>query len=108
MTHKLTQHEHDEYYRQTGHRHPWDRSCASVQKQEDNMRKTSSNSPQGTAMDGAGYEGYALSVEILVSDRRRRDLDGALATICDCIVAVGRQLAADTADPSEGKDGKKG
>ena len=74
---------------------------------KDNMRKTPSNSPKSAAMDGVGYEGYALSVEVLVSDRRRRDLDGALATICDCIVAVGRQLAADTADPSESEDGKK-
>lgn len=108
MKHNLTQHEYDEFYRQTGHRHPWDRSCPSIQKQEDNMRKTTSNSPKSTAMDGVSYEGYSLSVEILVSDRRRRDLDGALATICDCIVAAGRQLAADTDDSSEGKDGKEG
>lgn len=72
------------------------------------MRKTPNNSPKSAAMDGVSHEGYALSVEILVSDRRRRDLDGALATICDVIVATGRQLAADTADPSEGKDGKEG
>ena len=105
---KLTQHEADEYKRITGHNHPWDWSCASVQKQKDNRGEATNNRPQGTAMDGAGYEGYVLAVEILVSDRRRRDLDGALATICDCIVATGRQLAADTSDNSEGAEGGEG
>ena len=108
MTHKLTQHEADEYYRLNGHPHPWDWSRPSLQQQEDHRGQAVGYSPKGTAMDGAGYEGYVLAVEILVSDRRRRDLDGALATICDCIVAVGRQLAADTSDNSEGAEGGEG
>lgn len=102
------QHDYDEYFRLNGHPHPWDRTRPSVQKQKNNLREEASDRPKSTAMDGAGYEGYSLSVEILVSDRRRRDLDGALATICDVIVAVGRQLAADTDDNSEGKKSGKG
>ena len=53
-------------------------------------------------MDGVSHETYTLSVTIKVSDNRRRDLDGALATVCDVAVAVGRQLQSDYANSSEG------
>ena len=103
-----TQDEFDSYQRLTGSRHPKSGPRPSVQEQKDNMRQATHNRPKGTAMDGAGYEGFVLTVEILVSDKRRRDLDGALATICDVIVAVGRQLESDTAHHREGADGSEG
>ena len=105
---KLTQAEYDNYLRITGHKHPWDRSRPGVQKQEDHLREATHHSAEGEEVDAELREGYLLEVEILVSDRRRRDLDGALATICDCIVAVGRQLESDTEDHSQGKGSPKG
>ena len=104
----LTQHEFDEYKRITGHNHPWDRSCPRIQKQEDHSGEKAYHSAKGKKVDGFVREGYLLTVEVLVSDRRRRDLDGALATICDCIVAVGRQLAADTGDNGKSAKSSKG
>ena len=79
-----------------------------LQKQKDYRRETAHHRPKGTAMDGIGCEQYILTVEVLVSDKRRRDLDGALATICDVIVAVRRQLESDTGDNGKGKGGGKG
>ena len=79
-----------------------------LQKQEDNCgRKTPNNGTKGKEMDGAGDKGFVFTVEVLVSDLRRRDLDGALATLCDVVVAVGRQLEADTGDNGESKKGPK-
>ncbi len=105
---RWTQDEFDSYQRLTGSRHPKVGPRPSVQEQKNHLRETAHHRPQGTAMDGAGYEGFVLTVEILVSDKRRRDLDGALATICDVIVAVGRQLESDTAHHSESQDGGEG
>lgn len=81
---------------------------SSFQEQKNYRRETAHNRPKSTAMDGIGCEQYALSVEVLVSDKRRRDLDGALATICDCIVALRRQLESDTGNISKSSDGGKG
>ena len=103
-----TQREFRDYERITGHPHPGDRSRSGVQKQEDNSWKEIDNGTKMQKMDGGSDQQYHLSVEILVSDRRRRDLDGALATICDCIVTARRRLEVHTKDNSDGKDGKKG
>ena len=97
-----TKHEFDEYKRVTGHRHPGDRPRASIQKQKDNRWKEIDNGSQMQKVDGGGDRQHHLSVEILVSDRRRRDLDGALATICDCIVTARRRLEIYTDDNGEG------
>ena len=78
-----------------------------IQEQEDYCTGSFDYSTEGTEMDGSGYEGYVLAVVFLVSDNRRRDNDGALATICDCISAVGRLLAADTHDNDSGKKGSQ-
>tara|TARA_R110002051_G_scaffold294979_1_gene360681 strand:- start:177 stop:455 length:279 start_codon:yes stop_codon:yes gene_type:complete len=77
---------------------------ARLQKQKDNRGgKPLNHGTKGAKVYGAGDKGFVLTVEILVSDLRRRDLDGALATICDIIVALGRQLEADTGDNGQGK-----
>jgi hypothetical protein len=105
---RVTQNEINNYKRITGHDHPWAGARSGVQKQKDNRRKKTDNRSESPQVDGGMHEGYVLEVEIHVSDRRRRDLDGALATICDCIVAVGRLLAADTAGQSESEGGSEG
>jgi len=104
-----TQIEFENYQRLTGHSHPCDRPRPSVQEQKDNCRwKQIDHGTKMQKMDGAGDRQYHLSVEILVSDKRRRDLDGALATICDCLVAARRRLEVYTGDKRESKSGKKG
>lgn len=102
-----TQHDFDEYKRVTGARHPCDGPRASIQEQKDNRWKEIDNGSKMQKVDGGGDKQYHLSVEVLVSDRYRRDLDGALATICDCLVAARRQLESYTDDNGKGKDGKK-
>ena len=72
------------------------------------MRKTANNGPKGQKVHGERGPTYHLTVTIEVSDNRRRDLDGALATICDVIVAVGRQLQSDYENLSEGEEGSEG
>jgi hypothetical protein len=104
-----TQSELENYQRLTGHRHPCAGPRTSVQEQEDNSRwKQIDNGTKMQKMDGSSDKQYHLSVEILVSDKRRRDLDGALATICDCIVTARRRLEVYTGDKRESKSGKKG
>jgi len=103
-----TTNEFKEYERITGHRHPFDRPRTCLQEQEDNRWKATDNTPKMQKMDGGSDQQYHLSVEILVSDRRRRDLDGALATICDCIVTARRRLEIYTEDNGDSKDGAKG
>ena len=71
------------------------------------MRKTANNGPKGQKVHGERGPTYHLTVTIEVSDNRRRDLDGALATICDIIVAVGRQLQGDNEDKGGGGEGSK-
>ena len=83
------------------------RKLSCLQEQKDYRREKANHRPKGTAMDGIGCEQFVLSVEVLVSDKRRRDLDGALATICDVIVALRRQLEGDTGDNGKGKGSGK-
>ena len=105
---RWTQSEFDDYQRQTGHRHPVDRPRPGVQEPEDHSGQTIDNGPEGKKVDGASDRQHSLTVEILMSDRRRRDLDGGLATICDCIVAARRQLESAAEDKGDGKGGTKG
>lgn len=50
-------------------------------------------------MDGAGHPQYRISVTLRFSDYRRKDPDGCLSTIMDCITsAVGRLLGVVSGD----------
>ena len=59
-------------------------------------------------MDEPVCEQFQVTVEAFVADKRRRDLDGMLATICDVIVATGRQLESDAEDHDKRKAGGEG
>lgn len=50
-------------------------------------------------MDAKCHPAYDLAVTIRVSDQRRRDLDGNLSTVLDCLVQAVRRLA-----PVDSKD----
>lgn len=50
--------------------------------------------------DGGNHPRYSLTVNFRVSDKRKRDLDGLLSTVLDCLVtARGRFAAMDSTDP---------
>ena len=68
--------------------HYRDGSLPGFQKPENDSAWPLDHGAEGTCLDGTGYGGYVLYVEVLVSDNRRRDLDGVLATVCDCITKI--------------------
>ena len=102
---RWTKQEIDSYERLNGHPHPESGTRSSIQKQKDNSGEASDNCSEGEKVDGGCDQQYHLSVEVLMSDKRRRDLDGALATLCDCLTAARRQLESDTEDHGEGEGG---
>lgn len=60
------------------------------------------------ALDGASHPKFRISIDFLVADRRRRDADGMLSTILDCLVhAQGRLAPVDTGDQRQGSQGSK-
>ena len=73
-----------------------DGSLPGFQEPENDSAWPFDHGAEGTCMDEKGYGGHVLYVEAHVSDNRRRDLDGILATVCDCITAIGRQLEGDS------------
>lgn len=44
--------------------------------------------------DGGPHPRFALTVRFRVSDQRKRDLDGMLSTILDCLITAQGRLAA--------------
>ncbi len=48
--------------------------------------------------DAGNHPRFKLTISVGMCDQRRRDLDGCLATILDCLVAAGRLLAGDPGD----------
>ena len=78
-----------------------------LQKQKTHRGENAHHRAKNPAMDEIGCEQFVLTVEILVSDKRRRDLDGALATACDMLIALRRQLEGDTGNINPGKKGSK-
>ena len=50
------------------------------------------NRPRRPKAKGSDHPSYRLTVTFLFSDRRRRDLDGCLATIADSLIAARRRL----------------
>lgn len=70
------------------------RSRPELQKQQDDSKGPVDNRPKETKMDGTVYPKFLVTVELLVSDNRLRDGDGAYTTLQDCLVSsIGRCLA---------------
>lgn len=67
-----------------------------LQEQKDDLSQSSNNSSKVQETYGGDNPRYKVSVTFLMSDNRRRDLDGMLATILDSICTAGRLLAGDT------------
>lgn len=83
--------------RNPGHQH------SELQKFQDAYQRPIDNEPKASKDDAENHPRYKISVELYYSDNYRRDADGALATILDCLIAAGRQLSvgADTGSNSQ-------
>lgn len=62
------------------------------EEQEVRSRKTGHSKTRMPEMVRPLHPKFCLTVAIFISDRRRRDLSGALATIEDCLIDAVRQL----------------
>lgn len=71
-------------------------SDTKLQESKDDMREALNNAPKVQGENGCHNPRYKVTVTFLMSDNRRRDLDGMLATILDAICTAGRLLAGDT------------
>jgi hypothetical protein len=82
----------NEYLRQSGVTDTGGWARPGSQEQEAHISRATRDRPKVPKVDDELCEQFYMSVEVQVSDKRRRDLDGCLATICDCITAARRQL----------------
>jgi hypothetical protein len=79
-----------------------ERSNPVVQEQQNSNSEVSEWKAAGSPLDdnqarvpenhGQDHGVFRLSVVVRVSDRRRRDLDGILSTLCDCLIRARRRL----------------
>lgn len=60
------------------------------------------NSPREAALDGRNHPKFHIAVTLHCSDNRRRDIDGALSTLLDCLITSRRLLAVDTGNNDQG------
>lgn len=79
-------------------RNPGLAKLSGVQKREDANEARTNNRPGKARMDETRNPRFKVSVTFRFSDNRKRDLDGALSTVLDCLIAAGRQQAADSYD----------
>ena len=82
------------------------RKCSGDEKQQDAVPGQADNKPKAPEMDGSVYPKFRVSIALMFSDNRKRDMDGAATTLLDCITHTVRRLLA--GDTGTGGDSKKG
>lgn len=89
--------------------HPGHRPRSSVQESQDADARQVTHRSKEAKVDGKVHPKYRIAITLLVSDRRRRDGDGAVSTLFDCLVAAIRRLPGlDTGALLRLPDGRKG
>jgi len=79
-----------------------------VQERQANHGQKSGDAAQNQTVDDEVHPRFRVSILLRVSDHRRRDADGAVSTLLDCLVsAVGRLLAMDSRNQRQGDSGRK-
>lgn len=78
---QFTKEWYEQYIAKTGRK----RKDTVVQKLQDDIKGKVDHKPKETGKNGRDHPRYSLTVKFYISDKRVRDLDGMLATICDCI-----------------------
>lgn len=70
-----------------------------VQEQQVADTRKANHKSGPAKVDAQMHRQFSLTIVIQVSDNRRRDLDGALSTILDCLIVARRRFApVDTRD----------
>lgn len=67
-------------------------SCTGNEEQQDANAGPVDHESEAAALDAALCSKFRVSIVLYVSDYRRRDPDGALSTIMDCITSARRRL----------------
>ncbi len=73
-----------------------------VQEQQDADTGTPDHESQETEVDGPVHRQFRVTIDVFMSDKRRRDLDGCTSTLLDCLIAARRRLAVRAGIESEG------
>lgn len=71
---------------------PQARSYPKLQEQQNAHSGKANHRPKEAEEDGRDHPRFEVSVDLLVSDERRRDADGALSTLLDCLVQALRKV----------------
>ena len=100
--------EFEEYLRRIGASGTGGWARPGIQEPQKNFQGQDHNRPARPALDDPSHEQFYITVRILFSDKRRRDLEGALATFLDCIVACRRQLEVLAVDVCKRGDSPEG
>lgn len=79
-----------------------------VQEQQDDRKGTPHHGPEEAEVDGPVQGRFRVTIDVFVSDKRRRDLDGAASTLLDCLISTRRLLAERAGIDRQGKPGGQG
>lgn len=71
------------------------RTCTKPKEWEGMEWKVPNVQPKGSRMEEEGNFRFKITITLLASDRRKRDLDNGASTILDCLIALRRQLRSD-------------
>lgn len=72
------------------------RPCTLNEKSKDDGSRKIIHKTGTAKVDAASHPKFKVTVIVQISDNRRRDLDGNLTTILDCLCTSRRQLSMDT------------
>ena len=86
-----TREQYEAFIRNRSH-HSRSGAGASHEKPKDVGQGSADNQARKTAMDAKSGGQHRVTVELLYSDRRRRDADGALTTLLDCLILARRRF----------------
>lgn len=66
--------------------------CPKLQKLQVAYQGKVDHKPEEPKVDGGVHSGFQFSIDLLVSDERERDGDGAEATLLDCVIHARKRL----------------
>ena len=70
------------------------RPCDCIQKYQTPHPEGTHHDPKKEGLDEPNHGQFRVTIILACSDKRQRDLDGAAATLLDCIVDASKRFAA--------------
>lgn len=90
----------------SGHTGAWSRR--QLQELQGLLEEYVSDNPKGKETDEGHRTRFRVTIDLLISDKRKRDPDGAINTVMDCLVGAVRRLReGDTGDCGASKKGSQ-